>query len=222
MPDITHPPAGNRTSPTEGRAPAGTAHFDQAAITWEDNPVRRQLNDAVTAAIIEAIPLRPDWTVLEYGCGTAALSRRLAPQVSRVLAMDASAGMIAEAAKFATAQGLANLATRQLDLLREPPPEERFDLIVSAMTLHHVTDTSLLFRRLHSLLRPGGQMALADLFPEDGSFHDDPEIPHHGFDPASLADILAGLGLADAVWREIHRIEKNGFTYPVFLLTAHG
>jgi SAM-dependent methyltransferase len=221
MPDITHSPVGISSSPPKEPVPAGASPFDQAASTWEDNPVRRQLTDAVSAAITETIPLRPSWAVLEYGCGTAALSRRLAPHVGQVLAVDASAGMIAEAAKFAAAHGVANLATRQLDLLRDPPPTERFALVVSAMTLHHVADIALLCRRLRSLLRPGGQMALADLFPEDGSFHNDPEIPHHGFDPASLADILSGLDLVDAAWREIHRIEKPWGTYPVFLLTAH-
>ncbi|NIV32583.1 MAG: methyltransferase domain-containing protein, partial [Anaerolineae bacterium] len=66
--------------------------------------------------------------------------------------------------------------------------ERQFDLIVSAMALHHVEDTERLLQRFHQHLSPGGGIALADLDQEDGSFHP-PEVEgvfHDGFDRTAL------------------------------------
>jgi hypothetical protein len=41
-----------------------------------------------------------------------------------------------------------------------------------------------------SLLKPGGHLAIADLYTEDGSFHGDGFHGHKGFDPAILAAML--------------------------------
>ncbi|MDV7391839.1 class I SAM-dependent methyltransferase, partial [Arthrospira platensis SPKY1] len=50
-----------------------------------------------------------------------------------------------------------------LDLLTDAPPPERYDLIYTLMTLHHVADTNRLLRAFHDLLRPGGWLGIADL-----------------------------------------------------------
>ncbi|EQD29460.1 S-adenosylmethionine-dependent methyltransferase, partial [mine drainage metagenome] len=46
--------------------------------------------------------------------------------------------MLAVLDEKARAAGLDNLHTRVLDLTREAPPAQRFDLIFSSMTLHHI------------------------------------------------------------------------------------
>jgi hypothetical protein len=40
----------------------------------------------------------------------------------------------------------------QLDLVRDPLPDERFDLIYTLMTFHHIADTDKILRDLFSLL----------------------------------------------------------------------
>ena len=89
------------------------------------------------------------------------------------------------------------------------------------MTLHHVADVPALFRQFARHLRPGGQVALADLDEEDGSFHETAVGIHHcGF---SREQIKAWL--EDSGFQEIHLetatvIRKEGKDYPVFLATA--
>ena len=57
------------------------------------------------------------------------------------------------------------------------------DLIVSAMTLHHIAEISTLLCSLSRWLRSGGYLALADLDTEDGSFHQDlTDVHHFGLD----------------------------------------
>ena len=199
-----------------------TEHFDQAAATWDENPMRVALSAAIAAGIRKHLPLHPDMTVLEYGCGTAALSFLLSPHVGPILAMDASAGMVAQAARKITAAAAETITVQCLDLTADPLPSARFDLIVCAMALHHIEDICVVLNAFAQLLRPGGHVALADLCPEEGSFHGDMPVPHLGFDPAELAAQLIDAGLSAPAWRVIHEVDKAGKTYSVFLLDACG
>lgn len=196
-------------------------HFDRLAAEWDQNPTRRAMTAAVAQAVIAAADLRTHHSVLEYGCGTAALSFLLAPQVGRIVAADASPGMVAEARRKLAAQtAVANIEVLQLDLTRDPLPANRFDRIVSAMALHHIENTEHVLRQLAALLAPDGRLLLADLCAEDGSFHTDMTVPHNGFDPEQLGVLLARLGLAAPRWTIAHRLAKNDREYPLFLLVA--
>ena len=201
--------------------------FDAIAADWDDSPTRRALAAGVAAAITAAVPLQAHWHALEYGCGTGLVGAALAPRVARLLACDVSPGMLAVLAAKARAAGLDHLQTRVLDLTREPAPAERFDLVFSSMTLHHIPDVAALLRVLHGLLKPDGWLALADLDAEDGSFHrpDVPGVMHHGFDRAALQADLRNAGYTDVRARTAHTVSKTAADgrerrYPVFLITA--
>lgn len=196
-----------------------TERFDRLAATWDDNPLRQAMTAAVAAAIQADVPLRPEWTALEYGCGTAALSFRLSEKVCRMVAADSSPGMLEQVRQKLAAAGAGNIAPLQLDLGCEPPPPESFDFIVCCMSVHHVEDLRRLAAAFATMLAPGGWLAIADLEAEDGSFHQDQVVPHNGFEPAVLANLLKAAGLTGAAWRTIHTMERNGRAYPIFLLT---
>ena len=185
------------------------------------NPQRRALTTAIATAIQQAIPLDHHWRVLEYGCGTAILSFLLAPFVREVVAADASPGMIEQACRKLAASPVAGLSMRVLDLTQEAAPPEDFDLIMMAMALHHIADVPGLLRRLSSMLAKDGWLVIVDLCSEDGSFHNPMKVPHNGFAPESLAKAMASvLEPAQCTSQVIHQFEKNGRSYPVFLLTA--
>lgn len=199
---------------------AGPSHFDQAAATWDDKPSRREMAAAIAAAISATVPLNPAWNGLEFGCGTATLGFLLAARLRSVVAADISAGMLDQVRQKAATAGVRNLQPRLLDLTRAAPAGETFDFIFSAMALHHMADTRAVMANLARLLAPGGWVALVDLCAEDGSFHQDTMVPHHGFDPAGLGRCLAEAGLRGTAWRTIHELERHGQRYPLFLLTA--
>lgn len=201
-------------------SPDGPSPFDARAAAWDQDPARRDLTNAIAEALAAGAPPRPEQTWFEYGCGTAALSLWLATRVSRVDAADASEGMLDQARKKLAAAGIRNLRLFRLDLTRDPPPPDRYDGIVTVMTLHHIADTAALFRSFFGLLKPGGALAVADLAAEDGSFHGDASVPHRGFDPEALAKDLAARGFANTRWRTVHRMRRHGRDYPVFLLCA--
>jgi len=200
------------------------AHFDSKARQWDENPVFRERGLKIAEAIRKAVRLRRDMSTLDYGCGTGLLSFPLKDEFGAILMADSSGGMLDVVNEKIAAQGVGNMTTLQVDLLADPPPAQRFDLIVTSMTLHHVPDTDHILRIFHDLLKPGGYLCIADLDQEDGSFHG-PEVDvHHGFDRADLSLRAAQAGFADMQFQTVFSIAKEHETgtrdYPVFLMTA--
>lgn len=198
--------------------------FDSKARHWDDNPVFRERGLKIAEAIRQAVPLDRGMATLDYGCGTGLLSFPLKDELDAILMADSSGGMLDVVNEKIAAQGVRNMTTLRLDLLADPMPTQRFDLIVTAMTLHHVPDTDRILSLFHALLNPGGYLCIADLDQEDGSFHGPEVNVHHGFDRAELGRRAARAGFAGVQFRTVFNIAKerdNGTQdYPVFLMTA--
>ncbi len=206
---------------------ANTDRFNALAAAWDDSPLRAGIARAAAAAIAATLPLRADMQALEYGCGTGLVSVLLADRLGRIVAADVAQQMLAVLEQKRLAAGLDHIQTRRLDLTVDPPPAERFDLIFSSMTLHHIDDVPRLLGRLRDLLAPGGWLALIDLDSEDGSFHgpDVPGVFHTGFERVQLMDTLTALGLTAVSARTAHTVEKPGpggerRQFPIFLICA--
>jgi 2-polyprenyl-3-methyl-5-hydroxy-6-metoxy-1,4-benzoquinol methylase len=202
-------------------------HFNQAAADWDSRPLSVQVASAVSAAIQNHVTLNANWDVLDYGCGTGLVSLALAQQVHSVVGIDSADEMLKVMREKAEAQTLTHVTTRHLDLSADPLPPERFDLIVSSMTLHHVADTTKLLQAFFKLLKPGAHIALADLDKEDGTFHkpDIPGVMHHGFERDALGDICARVGFTDIRFETAHVVRKQNHLgetrdYSLFLLLA--
>jgi hypothetical protein len=91
--------------------------------------------------------------------------------------------------------------------------------------MHHVGDIDAMFRKFHELITPGGYLAIADLFSEDGSFHGENFSGHLGFDPGDLSRRLQEKGFEDIDYQScfvIRKTEEDGTPkeYPVFVLKA--
>ena len=195
--------------------------FDKEAATWEDKPQRVALAHSVAQAIIKAIPITPRMEALEYGCGTGLVSRKLAPLVHEITAIDSSQQMLAILKTKAQQEQITNIKTARLDFSNQDNLEQKFDLIVCSMTLHHIPDVDLILSKFWTQLKPCGYLALADLEPEDGSFHEDNSgVAHSGIDPLELASKLANWGAKDITTQTIHSINKNNRDYPVFLVNC--
>ena len=90
--------------------------------------------------------------------------------------------------------------------------------------MHHVMDTEKMIGRFYNLLTPGGWLAIADLYKEEGSFHKEGFAGHHGFDPAELQSIIENEGFRKVIIRNCCTIKKmindQLKEFPVFLLLA--
>jgi 2-polyprenyl-3-methyl-5-hydroxy-6-metoxy-1,4-benzoquinol methylase len=193
--------------------------FAAKSADFDQNPFVAQLSAAVGKAVLANIDLKATMAVLDFGAGTGLISSQLAPHVGRIVAVDISPAMLD---KLVAKPGLKDkVVTCCQDLLIQPLTE-KFDVVVSAMAMHHIEDTRQLITTLSAHLKPGGQIALADLDSEDGSFHpvDTVGVFHHGFDRDQLAALLTTAGFRDIHFCTAHNAERDNGVFPVFLVTA--
>jgi tRNA (cmo5U34)-methyltransferase len=138
-------------------------------------------------------------TILELGTGTGETARAVLDQHpdAHITCIDASPGMVRVARE--------NLPADRADVipgrLEDPLPQGQFDLVVSALAVHHLRaeDKADLFRRVAGALAPGGRFVLADVVePVDPSYvvtHIDPEVDH----PSTLDENIAWLKAAGLI-----------------------
>jgi len=135
-------------------------------------------------------------SVLELGTGTGETARRVLDRHpdAQLIGIDASPGMV----KVARASLPADRVKLLVGRLEDPLPEGSFDLVVSALAVHHLEGTGKadLFRRIASRLDPAGRFVLADVVePVNPSYvvtAIDPEVDH----PSKLHEHLAWLEAA--------------------------
>jgi tRNA (cmo5U34)-methyltransferase len=153
-------------------------------------PDYRRLQDEAAAA---TAGLRVE-RVLELGTGTGESAKRVLavhPHASWT-GVDASAAMLGRAREALPGAELLNAR------LEEPLPAGPFDLVVSVLAVHHLSQEAKqhLFRRVTDVLRAGGGFVLADVVvPDDPA---DGRIPIDGVVdlPDRLDDQLAWLRAA--------------------------
>ncbi|HLO24754.1 MAG TPA: class I SAM-dependent methyltransferase [Geobacteraceae bacterium] len=198
--------------------------FDRKAKDWDADPVKVERARVVAAAIREQVPLHPPIMALEYGCGTGLLSFALQSVLSRITLADSSPGMLAVLRDKIAAGGIGNMTAVQLDLCVDPLPADRYNLIYTLMTLHHIRDIGRLLNDFHALLKSPGYLCIADLDLEDGSYHGDDFHGHTGFDRHDLQEKLerAGFGrISFSTVYEMTKETKNGRkSFPLFLAVA--
>ena len=108
------------------------------------------------------IDFPPDSQVLEIGCGTGAVARRLArwPGVAEVIGLDPSPVFVAKAQELSA--GHANLSFRQGSAHDLPFPEHSFDVVVFHTTLCHLSAPENALAQAFRALKPGGWLAVFD------------------------------------------------------------
>jgi tRNA (cmo5U34)-methyltransferase len=199
--------------------------FDQKARDWDKNKMHLERSLAVAGQLQKQVTFKPGMKALEFGAGTALLSFQLKDNFSEITLMDTSADMLKMAEQKMDVADRLKFRTLFFNLETEEYNGDKFDIVYSQMVLHHIKDLNAIFRKLFHLLTPGGIVAIADLYPEDGSFHDfNPDV-HSGFDPDKLIELLISLGFHDTKASPCFVIRKeisaeNSKEYPVFLLTA--
>jgi len=171
------------------------------ALMRDALPAYDRMQDALAQATADVAATR----ILDLGTGTGETARRVlaAHPGAHVVGLDASADMLGLAQAL-----LGERLTPHLARLGEPLPDGPFDLVVSALAVHHLggPGKAALFADVAACLAPGGRFAMADVIvpaaPVERPSPLDPAIDL----PDRLGDLLAWLrdaGLEPAVrWAE--------------------
>ena len=199
--------------------------FASQAATWDDDPRRVERARQAANAIAAEVPLDSSWSVLDYGAGTGLLAFALADRVGDILMLDFSDGMVEVARRRIAGAGRPGMRAECHDLAVEPlPGAQQFDLVISMMVLHHVDDVPRLLKHLFAATVDGGWIAVLDLEPEQGEYHDPDFTGHHGFSRGLLRRTLAAAGFGHLTVRQVLQVEKQvdgaNRKFGVFLATA--
>jgi ArsR family transcriptional regulator len=145
---------------------------------------------------LRALPgllLDPSWVVGDLGCGTGPVAESLAPFVERVIAVDGSPSMLAEARTRLGAYDNVEIRHGKLDDL--PLEDRALDAAMLALVLHHLADPGRVLAEVARVLRPGGRVLVVDMLP-----HDREDLARRmghvwlGFAEETIASQLAGAG----------------------------
>jgi 2-polyprenyl-3-methyl-5-hydroxy-6-metoxy-1,4-benzoquinol methylase len=176
--------------------------FKEKAEDFDTNDVPRQLSAGIGACILDNVELNDGMQVMDFGAGTGLITAQVAGRVNKVTCVDVSEAMLEKLAAKQELQGKVD--------------------IVCAMAMHHVEDTDKLVQRFAEHLKPGGQVALADLDEEDGTFHpeDTEGVYHSGFNRDAFSAILKSHGFKDIHIFDATSVQREQGRYPVFLAVA--
>jgi SAM-dependent methyltransferase len=129
---------------------------------WEQARRRLELlhevHDPGTFARLEALGVGPGWRVFVPGGGGGSIVQWLgakAGPTGRVLATDIDPRFLEEVDEPA-------VEVRRHDIVNDPPPDERFDLIQVRLLLIHLPEREQVLERLVSLLASGGQILVEE------------------------------------------------------------
>ncbi len=194
--------------------------FAKKSKSWDMKSRRVQNAKSIAGLIVKNIKLHKEMVVMDFGAGTGLLSYFVAPYVGKIVAVDNSPSMLKE---FQAKEEMFACQTEmiQTDLTTQRLEGQRFDGIISSMTLHHIEDIEQLLKRLYEMLHQGGFVALADLDSEDGTFHSDNSgVFHTGFDRNMLEGIATKVGFEAVHFETASIIKKPHRDFTVFLMTA--
>ena len=197
--------------------------FDNVAQDWESKPSRVLIAKSSVDNIIETIDLKPDFRILDYGCGTGLIGFGLSNETNTVIGMDYSIGMVEKFNSKAKELGFTNISAIQHNINEQELPQNEFDLIAISMTLHHIKDTEMFIKKAKSSLKNGGHLCINDLVKEDGTFHDEHKnegVEHFGYDKEELCNLIKNNGFEIIEYKIVYTDHRNNKDYPIFQIIA--
>lgn len=148
--------------------------------------------------------LKEGETVLDLGSGGGLdvflAAKRVGP-TGRVIGMDSSAEMVANATEAASKGSYTNVVLKVGHMEQLPLEDESVDVVMSNCVINHAADKLATFKELFRCLRPGGRMVVTDLMAEGQ------------FSQAALHDEVWGEWLAHASGKRgyLAAIQRAGF-----------
>ncbi len=144
------------------------------------------LHRVVFQALEAELPGWQDKQILDVGCGTGAILKRLGSPEKNV-----GIDLAPEAISFCQQRGLANV--RQGDISALPFSDASFDAVICSSVLYHqwVGDVAGAVREMHRVLRPGGVLLInVPAFEFLHSAHDDAVMTARRFRRPEIRQLL--------------------------------
>ena len=105
---------------------------------------------------LSKVLLEKDSFILDFGCGSGAITNKLADDVRAIDAIDISSGMLAFAEKQAENNSIDNINYIQASIFDERFKDRQYDAILAFNVLHYIEDMPKLIEKMDTLLKPEG------------------------------------------------------------------
>lgn len=199
-------------------------NFDFEAKSWDDDK-RIARAKLISEEIDKWLGEKINSNAMEFGCGTGLITFNLKNKFKDIMMVDNSAGMIEEVNKKIKNQNVNNIRTWCGDI-DEIDDKNKYDVIYTSMTLHHIVNISKVLEKLYSLLSLEGELYIVDLVEEDGTFHSSEKgfEGHNGFNQNDLMETLKNIGFKDIKNKVFYKgskvIEERNVDYELFIMIA--
>lgn len=144
----------------------GTDYESQAEIENYDRRMS-MIRDipAEIGQIIDELEIKPDQTILEFGCGTGEFAIGASGRCRQVYALDISRAMLDFAGKKARSRNSGPITFINAGFLNYRHEGEPLDAVITQLALHHLPDfwKQIALMNIHDLLKPGGLLYLRDV-----------------------------------------------------------
>jgi ubiquinone/menaquinone biosynthesis C-methylase UbiE len=140
--------------------------FTIQAKTFAENPWvtdEQRINRLVAAA-----HLGGNERVLDIACGPGYIAEAFARAAREAIGVDLTAAMLAIAEERTRERGIKNVSFRIGDVQNLPFEREEFDVVVSRLALHHMTNPAKVVQEMARVCRVGGTVLVEDIY---GSEH---------------------------------------------------
>ncbi|GLS91457.1 methyltransferase [Psychromonas marina] len=130
--------------------------WDEYAASWATDPTVVNYASNAFAALNDNVDI-DSLQVLDFGCGTGALTELMSPKVKQIVALDPASEMIKHLDKKALKNvfSIADYLTQEL-VDSQPELQQGFDLIVASSVCGFLSDYEKTLSLLTSLLKTGG------------------------------------------------------------------
>jgi ubiquinone/menaquinone biosynthesis C-methylase UbiE len=186
------------------RAAAAQDYFRAHAAQWDRIRKLHVPDEAVEAAIRDALADKPFRSLLDLGTGTGRILEMFGTDLERGLGIDLSLDMLLLARARIERAGLRHCSVRQGDIYDLAVPAGSFDVVIIHQVLHFLDDGGRAIREAARVLAPGGRLLVVDFAPHDLEFLRE-EHAHRrlGFAEETVAQWMSAAGLDMTMHRSL-------------------
>lgn len=178
------------------RETAAQTFFEKNAADWDSMRTLHISEDAVEAAMRDALGPGPFKFFVDLGTGTGRTLDLFADHYARGLGIDVNQAMLAYARAKLTKSGRTHAQVRHGDIYALSLADRQADGIVMHQVLHFLSDPQLAIREAARVLAPGGKLLIVDFAPHGLEFLREAQAHERlGFSHEQVAGWLSDAGL---------------------------
>lgn len=196
--------------------------FKDRAKEW-DNDKRIKRSKIIADKINDIIGKQQNFSIMEYGCATGLISFNLCKNFKKLTLMDSEDEMINTVKEKIITYKTSNVFANKVDLTKENYTQEKFNVIYTSLTLHHIKDIEDIIKKFYNLLNKNGILCIIELDKDDGSFHMNSKEfnGHNGFEHHYMENILKSTGFSNVKSETFFHDIKNNIPYSLFYTIAY-